>query len=148
MAATLLAITSAEMRRGPCLVFAHNAHLQRNQSSWQLAGMDLRWWSAGAITASVLSQRYTFIASDLGCDRTAGLPSAEPGSLQALLYDATPGSALIPADRLAAALARHCGLHARDASANPGYLPLKPGQTDGIDAVAFIKDTAASQARQ
>lgn len=54
MAANLLAIVNAEAQRGPCLAFAHNAHLQRHQSSWELAGMDLRWWSAGAIAACVL----------------------------------------------------------------------------------------------
>ncbi|MET7424944.1 erythromycin esterase family protein [Dactylosporangium sp. NPDC005555] len=45
LAGNLLALTE----RGPALVHAHNAHLQRDQSSMQLGGHHLTWWSTGAI---------------------------------------------------------------------------------------------------
>ncbi|MGW4795596.1 erythromycin esterase family protein, partial [Nonomuraea sp. NPDC004297] len=37
---------------GPALVFAHNRHLQREPSTWRLAGMELEWWSAGPAGAA------------------------------------------------------------------------------------------------
>ncbi|MBE1531339.1 erythromycin esterase family protein [Actinomadura algeriensis] len=69
MAENLRAIAAAEARRGPCLVFAQNAHLQRTRSSaaWEGSGGELRWWSAGALTAtSDLGDRYAFVATDFG----------------------------------------------------------------------------------
>ncbi|HZG92693.1 MAG TPA: erythromycin esterase family protein, partial [Pseudonocardia sp.] len=62
MAANLVALADQEAHRGPTLVFANNRHLQREPSTWELAGTDLRWWSAGAITAALLGNRYAFVA--------------------------------------------------------------------------------------
>ncbi|MFF3670844.1 erythromycin esterase family protein [Microtetraspora malaysiensis] len=138
MAANLLAVARAEADRGPCLVFAHNAHLQRHRSQWELAGMDLRWWSAGAITATALRDRYIFIASDFGDATSSAASQADPDNLQTVLSHATPDRAIFPAQPLSAALGRHPRLRAR-ADADPGYFPLDPGLLDGMDAVAFIK---------
>src|SRR5262249_38299601 len=50
MADNLLAVAE----RGPALVSAHNAHLQRDKSTMRMAGMRLEWWSAGAIVSAHL----------------------------------------------------------------------------------------------
>lgn len=76
MAENLLAVVAAEARRGPCLVFAHNRHLQRNRSVMDFAGTELRWWSAGAlVAASAVGDRYAFVASHLDPD---ALPNPVP----------------------------------------------------------------------
>lgn len=43
MAQNLLDIRGAEAQRGTTLVFAHNAHLQRNPSHWSSGTLDLNW---------------------------------------------------------------------------------------------------------
>ncbi|QFG24074.1 erythromycin esterase family protein [Actinomadura sp. WMMB 499] len=66
MAEHLRTIAAAEARRGPCLVFAHNGHLQRARSRmpWHGVPEGLHWWSAGALTAaSDLGDRFAFIAA-------------------------------------------------------------------------------------
>jgi erythromycin esterase-like protein len=52
MADNLKLISAREAERGPTLVFAHNAHLQRAPSSWAGWGLSVEWWSAGAIVGS------------------------------------------------------------------------------------------------
>lgn len=61
MAENLLDIRDAERRRGATLVFAHNAHLQRNLSTMRMGPMDLSWFSAGAIVGSMLGDQYSVI---------------------------------------------------------------------------------------
>ncbi|MFC4855689.1 erythromycin esterase family protein [Actinophytocola glycyrrhizae] len=65
MAQNLLDIRATEDRRGATLVFAHNAHLQRNRSHLRMGDMDIDWFSAGAIVASLVGDRYTFVAGSL-----------------------------------------------------------------------------------
>lgn len=66
MAQNLLDIRSIEDRRGPTLVFAHNVHLQRDRSHLRMGDMDIDWFSAGAIVASLVGERYTFVAGSVG----------------------------------------------------------------------------------
>jgi erythromycin esterase-like protein len=66
MAENLLSIVEREWHRGPTLVFAANAHLQRQLSRWEQAGPRLAWWSAGAIAATRLGDAYAFIATAPG----------------------------------------------------------------------------------
>ncbi|MFI0975491.1 erythromycin esterase family protein [Streptomyces sp. NPDC021093] len=78
MAENLLALAAADARRGPCLVFAHNIHLQRNRSVMGFAGTELRWWSAGAlVSASAVGDRYAFVAAHL---EPSALPDPVPMS--------------------------------------------------------------------
>lgn len=141
MAENLVAIARAQARRGPCLVFAHNHHLHRGQSSWELAGMELRWWSAGALAAESLGDGYAVVAADAGDVEGEPAGRAGPGSLQAVLADAASGlapfPAFFPAEALAGALAAHPGVRAR-ADSGPGYFPLDPAQLGDVDAVAFL----------
>lgn len=52
MAQNLFDIRNIEARRGGTMVGAHNAHLQRNQGTIHMAGMDFGWFGAGAIVGS------------------------------------------------------------------------------------------------
>ncbi|MBO0803525.1 MAG: erythromycin esterase family protein [Nocardiopsaceae bacterium] len=128
MAANLRAIAT----RGPALVFAHNLHLQRNKSLMPIGDQQLEWWSAGAITATHLGDRYAFLASALG---TAGddapLPDTVEGILSALPWDRS----LIDARRLAEAITKPAPRVSRDFA----YFPLDPAQLDMIDGVVFVK---------
>ncbi|WP_229069649.1 DUF6194 family protein [Actinoplanes sp. DH11] len=85
MAQNLLDILEAEHDRGPVLVFAHNRHLQRHPSTWVLAGMDLEWPSAGSIVASLIGERYVFVAGSLGASPALGLDAPGPASMEGRL---------------------------------------------------------------
>ncbi|RSN52513.1 erythromycin esterase family protein [Actinomadura sp. WAC 06369] len=133
MAEHLRAIAAAEERRGPCLVFAHNAHVQRARSHMPWWGEEdgLHWWSAGALTAaSDLGGRYRLIVSEHGGDGDAD------DSLQGVLAGAVPGRAFFPAAPLADALA-----DARDlrVPSRQGHIPLEAAELRGADAVAFVR---------
>ncbi|WP_234390814.1 erythromycin esterase family protein [Nocardia suismassiliense] len=139
MADNLLDIVRIEKHRGPCLVFAHNSHLQRTESSWQghWEGADFswRWWSAGAIAAATLNTEYVFIAADYGHCANAPLPQDDPRSLHAVLAAATTDRALFPARLLTAALDSDVTTRV---STDHRYGPLSPAALDGADAVVFI----------
>ena len=82
MAQNLLDIRSIEAGRGATLVFAHNIHLQRNPSHMRMGGMELDWFGAGAIVASLVGERYTFVAGSLGRSDAIGLRRARSGHLR------------------------------------------------------------------
>ncbi len=132
MADNLLAIVAQEQRRGPTLVFAHNAHLRPAQSSPIPVGQDApSWGSAGALVGLILGERYLFLATDAN-------PDSEPGTLQGMLAEATTRRALFPTSALRAALPPSTGT---GKPIVPGHIPLNPAELDGADAVIFIADT-------
>ncbi|HET9137818.1 erythromycin esterase family protein [Actinophytocola sp.] len=126
MADNLLAIVAQERQRGPILVFAHNAHLQRARTE-----ADLGWSSAGALVAPTLGEGYVFLATDAN-------PHSDPGTLQGMLAEATVRRALFPAPAVRAALPPST------AAGEPivrGHIPVDPADLAGADAVIFIADT-------
>ena len=131
MAENLLAVVAQEQRRGPILLFAHNAHLLRVPSDMPVNGDVVSWGSAGSLVGLVLGERYVFLATDAN-------PDSDPGTLQGALADATSRRALFPAPALRAAL--DPSVTAGEAIL-PGHLPLKPSELDGADAVIFVADT-------
>ncbi|GAA1306241.1 erythromycin esterase family protein [Saccharothrix xinjiangensis] len=131
MAENLLAIVARERRRGPTLVFAHNAHLQRTPSHMRFGEEEASWGSAGALVATTLGERYLFLATDAN-------PRSEPGTLQHALAGATTRRALFPAPALRAALPPSTRT---GEPIVPGHLPLDPADLDGADAVVFVADT-------
>ncbi|PZF99066.1 erythromycin esterase [Micromonospora deserti] len=140
MADNLTAICEHQARRGPTLVFAHNRHLQRVRSRWQLGGQPLRWWSAGAVVGARLADRYAFVAAALGAAPRHGLPAPAPDTLEGVLATLPGDRHLIDAPRLAGALGRATPLSPRtDTSTGHGYFPLDPDQLAQIDAVVFLK---------
>ncbi|MGC4759919.1 DUF6194 family protein [Micromonospora trifolii] len=89
MAENLLAIRSAEAHRGPTLVFAHNAHLQRHESTMTLADRQMSWAGAGAIIASLLGDRYAVIAGSLGASPALGIGPPAPATYEGGLQQET-----------------------------------------------------------
>jgi len=130
MAANLRAVAD----HGPALVFAHNLHLQRTESLMSLGERQLRWWSAGAITAAHLGDRYAFVASAFGTlDDDTPPPDTVEGLLSTLPWDRS----LIDARRLARTLTKPAPRLSRDFA----YFPLDPAQLGMIDGVVFLKQT-------
>jgi hypothetical protein len=124
-----------ERHRGPSLVFAHNMHLRRGQSTLVFGAERATWGSAGALVARELGERYVFVASD-------GSPSSEPGTLQGALASATKGRTLFPAEGARVALSE--GMGTGEAMVR-GHIPLTREDLDGADAVVFITDTDGKQ---
>jgi erythromycin esterase-like protein len=141
MAENLLAIVHSQAERGPTLVFAHNRHLQREESTWNLGGQMLRWWSAGAIVDAQLGGRYAFVATALGAMAHQGLKEPPPDTLEGVLAQLPEGRYAFSTSALVAALgADRARLALRtDNSANYGYFPLDPAHLDRTDAVIFLK---------
>lgn len=131
MAENLLAIVAEEQRRGPSLVFAHNAHLQRAPSRMPVGDDEVSWGSAGALVGLTLGARYVFLATDAN-------PDSEPDTLQGLLAAATTRRALFPSPALRTGLPPSMG---GSAPIVPGHIPLMPADLDGADAVIFVADT-------
>lgn len=131
MAQNLLDIRHVEDRRGPTLVFAQNRHLQRNPSTWRLAGMDLEWVCAGAIVGSLVGERYTFFAGSLGRSAALGLPEPRPDTFEGVLQRGTTTWGLTTT------VAAGC---MRTDTPEHGYFPLDRETIDGADAILHISD--------
>ncbi len=131
MADNLLAIVAREQQRGPCLVFAHNVHLQRGLSEIPFGEKDVNWCSAGSLVGLTLGERYVFLATDAN-------PDSDRDTLQGVLAEATGRRALFAAPALRAALTPSVGA---GKPIVPGHIPLKPADLDGADAVIFVADT-------
>ncbi|WP_411100826.1 erythromycin esterase family protein [Streptomyces sp. x-45] len=135
MADNLLALAN----RGPTLVHAHNAHLQREKSSMRMWQGPLEWWSAGALVGARLGGEFAFVATTLGTIRHQGVDTPPPDTVEGLLY-ALPqdGPCVLDAGRLADAL----GDPRPAPRVSPwfGYAPLDPGHLDSVDGVVFVRD--------
>jgi erythromycin esterase-like protein len=141
MAANLRAIAE----RGPALVFAHNAHLQRDKSSMQMGGRRLEWWSAGAIVNAQLGARYAFMATAIGTIRHHGVEAPPADTIEGLLYALPEDRYVVDARRLATIL----GDLTPVARVSPwfGYAPLDPDQVASTDGIVFVKDCRLSAGR-
>ncbi|SCF29958.1 Erythromycin esterase homolog [Micromonospora echinospora] len=128
MAANLRAVAT----HGPALVYASNLHLQRNRSFMALGDQQLEWWSAGAIVATHLGDRYAFLASALG---TVGENVPSPDTVEGILSTLPWDHSLVDVRRLAQAVTEP----APRVSPDFAYFPLDPTQLDMIDGVVFLK---------
>jgi erythromycin esterase-like protein len=137
MAANLLAIAE----RGPALVNAHNAHLQRTKSTMRMGNLPQEWWSAGAIVSVQLGDKYAFLATAVGTIRHHDVAAPPPDTIEGLLY-------ALPGDRYVVD-ARHLSTVLGDVPPAPrvspwfGYSPLDPAQLTSIDGIVFVKDVPA-----
>ncbi|MFF7857500.1 erythromycin esterase family protein [Streptomyces sp. NPDC007904] len=134
MADTLLALAE----RGPVLVHAQNAHLQREKSSMRMWQGPVEWWSAGALASARLGEEYAFVATAVGTIRHRGVDTPPPDTLEGLLYALPEDRCLIDAPRLAAALGET--RPAPRVSSWFGYAPLDPAHLAAIDGFVFVKD--------
>lgn len=134
MADNLLALAA----RGPVLVHAHNAHLQREKSSMRMGGKPLEWWSAGALVSARLGEEYAFVSTLLGTIRHREVDAPPPDTVEGLLYALPEDRCVIDARRLAAAL----GDTPPAPRVSPwfGYAPFDPAHLAGSDGIVFLKD--------
>ncbi|TDC01670.1 erythromycin esterase family protein [Nonomuraea longispora] len=130
--AMMAANLGAVAEHGPALVFASNLHLRRDKSFMSFGDQVLEWWSAGAITATRLGDRYAFLASAFG---VVGDDVPHPGTVEGVLSTLPWEHALIDARRLTEAVK---GAAQRD-SPDFAYFPLAQDQLDTIDAIVFVK---------
>ena len=142
MAANLQSIAAREAQRGPTLVFAHNRHLQKDPSTWQLGNLALEWWSAGAIVGAQIGNQYAFLASALGSAADQGLDAPAPDTLEGILSTIPESRCIFKSRSLVAALRGMGSMMAlrTDTSINHGYFALDPDHLDETDGVVFIKD--------
>jgi len=143
MADNLAYMVSRERDRGKVFVFAHNSHLKRGKSEWQLGPHLLTWWPAGAQLAMILGSRYAVIGSAVGISEANGIGQPEPGTLEARLT-ALPGPVRflpthlgqgLPASEIAALPTRSGSLK------NPTYFPLTPQSITDFDWLAVLDST-------
>lgn len=139
MADNLLALAE----RGPVLAHAHNAHLQRDQSSMRMGGREVRWWSAGALVNARLGEEYAFLATAVGTIRRRGVGVPEPDTAEGVLYALPHDSCVVDAVSLAAAL----GDPGPAPRVSPwfGYAPLDPAHLADGDGIVYVKDLPAGQ---
>ncbi|MEU4834508.1 erythromycin esterase family protein [Streptosporangium sp. NPDC023615] len=128
MAANLRAVAE----HGPAMVFASNLHLQRNKSLMPFGDQTLEWWSAGAITATHLGDRYAFLASALG---TVGDDTPPPDTVEGVLATLPWDRSLVDARRLAEAVTKPSPRVSQDFA----YFPLDPAHLDTIDGIVFLE---------
>ncbi|MFF4694474.1 erythromycin esterase family protein [Streptomyces chattanoogensis] len=139
MAANLLVLAE----RGPAMVHAHNAHLQREKSTMRMWDQPLlEWWSAGALVSAHLGEEYAFVATALGTIRHQGVDTPPPDTLEGLLYALPEDRCVIDSPRLATALGDT--LPAPRVSPWFGYSPLDPAHLADSDGIVFVKDVPQS----
>ncbi|MFI5720493.1 erythromycin esterase family protein [Nocardia sp. NPDC051750] len=137
MAQNLLDIRRVESGRGATLVFAHNAHLQRQPSSMQLGDMHLVWNSAGAIVDALVGPEYAWIMGSLGRDESLGLHEPAPDTYEGFLQTRVPTRGLIDPAGIPDARTR------TDHTAAHGFFPIDRATVETADAVLHIHDGAA-----
>lgn len=132
MAQNLLDIRSIEAGRGPTLVFAQNRHVQRNRSHMSFGGMDVEWFSAGAIVGSLVGERYTVVVGSLGASTAIGLAEPAPDTYEASLQGRFGKWGLVAASAAGPARVR------TDPTPMQGYFPLDQETLDAADAVLHV----------
>ena len=134
MAGTLLDLAA----RGPVLVFAHHSHLQRGRSSMRMGGQLLRWWSAGALVAERLGERYAVLATTLGTITHRGVGAPPADTVEGMLC-ALPGDRYVVDTRRLTGLLGDAAPPARE-SPWFGYAPLDPARLPDLDGLVFVRD--------
>jgi erythromycin esterase len=147
MADCLVRTTVREKDRGKVLAFAHNRHLQRGKSQWQLGPDLLEWWPAGAHLAAMLGARYAVIGSGLRVSADNGIGEPEAGTLEDMLIKEPGAGMFIPThqgnglpDAEIAALPTRSG-----SVKNPMYFPLAPESFTDFDWLLVLHSSTYSR---
>jgi erythromycin esterase-like protein len=136
-----------ERDRGKVLAFAHNSHLKRGKTQWQLGADLLTWWSVGAHLSEIFGSRYVVIGSGVGVSDANGISQPEAGTLEARL-SATPGPARFIPTHLGQGLAAAeiAALPTRSGSIkNSMYFALTPQSLTDFDWLVVLDSTAYSR---
>ena len=144
MADNLAYTVSCERGRGKVLAFAHNSHLQRGKSQWQLYTWTLTWWPTGAHLNEIFGPGYAVIGSGVGVSEANGIGQPEACTLEALLT-AVPGPGRfipthkgqgLPASEIAALPTRSGSMK------NLTYFALTPQSFTDFDWLVVLDSTA------
>ncbi len=144
MADNLAYMVSRERDQGKVFAFAHNSHLQRGKSQWQLGADLYTWWPVGAHLNDMFGQRYAVIGSAVGVSDANGIGQPEAGTLEALLtavsgplrFIPTHTGQGLPISAIAAFPTRSGSLK------NSTYFPLTPQSITDFDWLAVLDSTA------
>jgi erythromycin esterase-like protein len=145
MADTLASIVARERGRGKVLAFAHNGHLQRGKTEWQLGPHLNVWWPAGAHLAELFGAGYASIGTGLGVSEANSIGQPEPGTLEALLTRVpallipTHAGHGLPASEIAALPTRSASLK------NSTYMALGSESFSDFDWLAVLQSTTYSR---
>ncbi|MGA4863446.1 erythromycin esterase family protein [Streptomyces lavendulocolor] len=138
MVENLHGIRDGERGRGPTLVCGHNAHLRRDRSSLRMGGMDVVWFGAGAVLATLVGDGYAFVAGSLGRSVTLGLDEPPAGTYEGALRRVSGEYALLDARRLLEATGDTSYTVREDVRPEQGYAPLDDATLRHCDAVLHI----------
>jgi erythromycin esterase-like protein len=144
MADNLASIVARERGCGKVFAFAHNAHLQRGETTLRYGNDVFAWQPAGAHLAAMFGSGYAAIGSAVGVSAANGIGQPEPGALESLLTAAPGPARLIPTHRGAGLPATDlAALPTRSASARNGsYFPLTPRSLADFNWLAVFDETS------
>jgi erythromycin esterase-like protein len=144
MADNLAYMVSRERGRGNVLAFAHNSHLKRGKSQWQLGSNVHTWWPAGAHLDAMFGPRYAIIGSAVGESLANGIGQPEAGTLEARLTTVPGPVRFIPTHRgQGLPTSAIAALPIRSGSMkNPTYFALTPQSLSDFDWLAVLDSTA------
>ena len=147
MADNLAYMASRERGRGKALAFAHNSHLQRGKSQWQLGADLLIWWPAGAHLNEMFGLHYAVIGSAVGVSDANGIGQPETGTLEARLIAAPGPARFIPTHKgQGLPISEIAALPLRSGSVkNSTYFALTPQSFTDFDWLAVLDSTAYSR---
>jgi erythromycin esterase len=144
MADNLAYVVSRERDRGKVLAFAHNSHLQRGKTQWQLGPDVNTWWPMGSHLNEIFGKRYAVFGSAVGVSDANGIGQPEAGTLEAHLT-AVPGPARfipthkgqgLPTSEIAALPTRSGSMK------NSTYFALTPQSFTDFDWLVVLDSTA------
>ena len=144
MADNLAYTVARERVRGKVLAFAHNSHMQRGKSQWQLGTDLLTWWPAGAHLNEIFGPSYAVIGSGVGVSEANGIGQPEAGTLEALLTAVSGPACFIPTHKgQGLPTSEIAALPTRSGSMkNPTYFALTPQSFTDFDWLAVLDSTA------
>ena len=141
MADNLEYIVSRERGRGKVFAFAHNSHLQRGKSQWQLGSDLLTWWSVGSYLNEIFGRRYAVIGSAVGVSDVNGISQPEAGTLEARLTSVRGPIRFIPTHKgQGLSTSEIVALPIRSGSVkNSTYFALTPQSFTDFDWLAVLR---------
>lgn len=147
MADNLAYMVSRERGRGKVFAFAHNSHLQRGKSQWQLGTDLLIWWPVGAYLNEMFRQRYAVIGSAVGISDVNGIGEPEAGTLEARLTSMRGPVRFIPTHKgQGLSISAIADVPIRSGSVkNSTYFALTPQSFTDFDWLAVLDSTAYDQ---
>lgn len=147
MADNLTYMVSRERGRGKVFAFAHNSHLQRGKSQWQLGTDLLTWWPVGSYLNEMFGQRYAVIGSAVGISDVNGIGQPEAGTLEARLTSVPGPVRFIPTHKgQGLSTSAIADVPIRSGSVkNSTYFALTPQSFTDFDWLAVLDSTAYDQ---